>query len=57
LDGGRRRRPGICGTDGRKIEMRALYHRHEAALAQTTLPQSEQVWVGLSLTTAERRQG
>jgi len=42
---------------GRKIEMPALYRRHEAALTQPMLPQSEQVWVGLSLTTAERRQG
>ena len=32
--------------DGRKIKMLAFYRRHEAALA----PQSEQVWVGLSLT-------
>ena len=48
LGGGRRRRPGISGTDGRKIEMPAFYRRHEAALA----PQSEQGWVeNLSLTT------
>jgi hypothetical protein len=47
LGGGRRRRPGISGAYGRKIEMPAFYRRHEAALA----PQSEQVWVGLSLTT------
>jgi hypothetical protein len=43
---------GICGTDDRKIEMPAFYPRHEAALAQPM--QSEQVWVELSLTTAER---
>ena len=43
---GRCRQPGNHSTDGRKIEMPAYYRRHEAALA----PQSEQVWVGLSLT-------
>ena len=43
---GRCRRAGISGTDGRKIKMLAFYPRHEATLA----PQSEQVWVGLSLT-------
>jgi hypothetical protein len=46
LGGGRRRRLGIGSSDGRKIEMPAFYRRHEAALAQ-----SEQVWVGFSLTT------
>jgi hypothetical protein len=43
LRGGRSRRLGIGGTDGRKIEMPTFYRSHEAALAQ--------VWVGLSLTT------
>jgi hypothetical protein len=51
LRGGRSRRLGIGGTDGRKIEMPTFYRSHEAALAQPMLPQSEQVWVGLSLTT------
>src|ERR1700719_2403987 len=57
LGGGRRRRLGIGVADGLKIEMPAFYRIHEAALAQPMLPQSEQVWVGLPLTTAERRQG
>ena len=30
--------------------MPAFYRRHESVLAQPMLPQSEQVWVGLSLT-------
>jgi hypothetical protein len=52
LGGGWRRRPGIGGTDGRAIEMPALYHSHEATLAL----QSEQVWVeNLSLTTERPR--
>jgi hypothetical protein len=51
LRGGRSRRLGIGGTDGRKIEMPTFYRSHEAAPAQPMLPQSEQVWVGLSLTT------
>jgi hypothetical protein len=45
LGGGRRRRLGIGVADGRKIEMPAFYRRHEAALAQPLLPQSEPVWV------------
>jgi hypothetical protein len=45
LRGGRSRRLGIGGTDGRKIEMPTFYRSHEAALAQPMLPQSEQVWV------------
>jgi hypothetical protein len=49
--GGWRRRAGSGGTDGRKIKIPAFYRRHEAALAQPMLPQSEQVWVGLPLTT------
>jgi hypothetical protein len=54
LRGGRSRRLGIRGTDGRKIEMPTFYRSHEAALAQPMLPQSEQVCVGLSLTTGLR---
>jgi len=54
LGGGWCRRTGNSGTDGRKIEMPAFYRRHEAALAQPMLPQSEQVWVGPSLTTGAR---
>jgi hypothetical protein len=43
LRGGRSRRLGIGGTDGRKVEMPTFYRSHEAALAQLMLPQSEQV--------------
>jgi hypothetical protein len=51
LRSGRSRRLGIGGTDGRKIEMPTFYRSREAALARPMLAQSEQVWVGLSLTT------
>jgi len=53
LGNGWRRRPGIGVTDGRQIEMPAFHRSREAA---PMLLQLEQVRVGLSLTTAERRQ-
>jgi hypothetical protein len=56
LGGGRRRRLGIGGADGRKIEMPVFYRGHEVALAQPMLPQSEQVWVGLSLRSGKSRE-
>jgi len=55
LGNGWRRRPGIGVTDGRKIEMPAFHRRREAAMAQPMLLQLEQVRVGLSLMTGERR--